>query len=61
MPNPVSQADWQYIGSIQTATGFRHAFQHPAHPLTGRSEIRWIESTAADIAAARSAQTGRLP
>jgi hypothetical protein len=61
MPNPVTSADWQYIGSVQTANGFRHAFQHPAHPLTGRAEVRWVESTAADVAPARSAQTGRLP
>jgi hypothetical protein len=61
MPNPATQADWQYVGSIQTATGFRHAFQHPAHPLTGRPETRWVETAAADSAAVRSAQTGRLP
>lgn len=61
MPNPATGADWQYVGSVQTATGFRHAFQHPAHPLTGKAEIRWIETTSADVAAARSAQTQLLP
>jgi hypothetical protein len=61
MPNPATGADWTYVGSVQTADGFRHAFQHPAHPLTGRPETRWVESTFADVAAARSAQTGRLP
>lgn len=61
MPNPATGADWQYMGSVQTATGFRHAFQHPAHPLTGKAEIRWIETTSADVAAAHSAQTLHLP
>jgi len=61
MPNAATDADWQYVGSVQTATGFRHAFQHPAHPLTGRPETRWVESTPADVGAAGSAQTGRLP
>jgi hypothetical protein len=59
-PNAASGADWRYVGSVQTATGFRHAFQHPAHPLTGRPEVRWVESTTADVAAGRNAQTGRL-
>jgi hypothetical protein len=61
MPNLATGADWQYVGSVQTATGFRHAFQHPRHPVTGRPETRWVESTPADVGAARSAQTGRLP
>lgn len=61
MPHPATGADWQYVGSVQTADGFRHAFRHPAHPLTGRPEIRWVESTVADVAPARTAQTGRLP
>jgi hypothetical protein len=61
MPNSSTGSDWQYVGSVQTASGFRHAFQHPAHPLTGRPETRWIETNAADVAPARSAQTGRLP
>ena len=61
MPNPSTGADWQYMGSVQTADGYRHAFQHPAHPLTGRQETRWVESTAADITALNKAQTGRLP
>jgi hypothetical protein len=61
LPNRATGADWQYLGSVQTASGFRHAFQHPAHPLTDRPEVRWVESTAADVASARTAQTGRLP
>lgn len=61
MPNPATGAEWHYVGSVQTATGFRHAFQHPAHPLTGKAEIRWIETTSADMTAARSAQTQQLP
>ena len=60
LPNPSTGADWQYLGSIQTDGGYRHAFQHPAHPLTSRPETRWVESTAADLAPVRSAQTGRL-
>jgi hypothetical protein len=61
MPNPATGADWQYVGSVQTANGFRHGFRHPAHPLTGRPETRWVESTPADVAPASKAQTGRLP
>jgi hypothetical protein len=61
LPNPATGADWQYIGSVQTATGYRHAFQHPVHPLTGKPELRWIDSSAADVASAHAAQTGRLP
>ena len=60
MPNPASDVDWQYVGSAQTASGFRHAFQHSAHPLTGRAETRWLESTPADVAPARSAKAGPL-
>ncbi|HMQ34740.1 MAG TPA: hypothetical protein PKD53_28645, partial [Chloroflexaceae bacterium] len=61
MPNPSTGADWQYMGSVQTADGYRHAFQHPAHPLTGRQETRWVESTAADVAPLNNAHAGRQP
>jgi hypothetical protein len=61
MPNPTTGGDWRYVGSVQTANGFRHAFQHPAHPLTGLPETRWVETTTADVTLARAAQTGRLP
>jgi hypothetical protein len=56
LPHPSSGADWQYAGSLQTADGYRHSFRHPAHPLTGRPEQRWIPSTAADVAAYQAAQ-----
>jgi len=61
LPNPATGADWQYVGSIQSADGYRHAFQHPAHPLTNRVETRWVVSTAADVAAAQAAQTKGHP
>jgi hypothetical protein len=56
LPNTATGADWQYVGLIQTDTGFRHAFQHPAHPLTGRRELRWVESSQADAAGASPEQ-----
>jgi hypothetical protein len=58
--NPTTGADWQYVGSTPTADGYRHAFRHPLHPVTGRPETRWIESTAADVAPRRTAKTGPL-
>lgn len=60
LPNQATGADWQYTGSVQTADGYRHSFQHPSHPLTSRPEVRWVESTAADVAPARKAKTGPL-
>jgi hypothetical protein len=60
LPNTATGADWQYVGSVQTDTGFRHAFQHPTHPLTGRRELRWVESSPTD-AATGSAPEQRRP
>lgn len=56
LPNPSSGVDWQYVGSLPTANGYRHNFRHPAHPLTGRPEQRWVPSTTADLAAYQAAQ-----
>jgi hypothetical protein len=43
--------DWQYVGSAEGADGYRHTFRHPRHPLTGRPELRTIETRAAEVAA----------
>ena len=61
LPNRSSGADWQYVGSLPTVDGYRHSFRHPAHPLTGRPEQRWVPSTAADVAAYQAAQQRGQP
>ncbi|MEI8305458.1 MAG: hypothetical protein WCF99_00200 [Chloroflexales bacterium] len=43
--------DWQYVGSAEGADGYRHTFRHPRHPLTGRPELRTIETHTADVEA----------
>lgn len=61
LPHPSSGADWQYAGSLPTADGYRHSFRHPAHPLTGRPEQRWVPSTAADVATYQAVQQRGQP
>lgn len=61
LPNPASGADWQYVSSLPTADGYRHRFHHPAHPLTGQPEQRWVTSSAADVAAFQAAQQRGQP
>ena len=43
--------DWQYVSSADLADGYRHTFRHPRHPLTGRPEVRTIETRAAEVVA----------
>ena len=43
--------DWQYVGSAEGADGYRHTFRHPRHPLTGRPELRTIETHTAEVEA----------
>lgn len=57
-PNPATGADWQYTGSIRTANGYRHLFRHPAHPLTGRPETRWVESFDTQLTTAPTTPAG---
>lgn len=52
LPNRLHDGvDWTYAGSVSTETGYRHSFRHPLHPLTGRPELRTVETTNAEIAA----------
>ncbi|GAB4440239.1 MAG: hypothetical protein OHK0015_35980 [Chloroflexi bacterium OHK40] len=52
LPNRLHDGvDWAYAGSASTEAGYRHTFRHPRHPLTGRPEVRTVETTNAEIAA----------
>lgn len=52
LPNRLHDGvDWAYAGSASTEAGYRHTFRHPHHPLTGRPEVRTVETTNAEIAA----------
>jgi hypothetical protein len=51
LPNRLHDGvDWTYRGSVSTEAGYRHTFRHPHHPLTGRPEVRTVETTNTEIA-----------
>ena len=44
-------ADWEYAGSISLERGYRHTYRHPRHPLTGRPELRSVETSTTEVEA----------
>jgi len=52
LPNRLHNgADWEYAGSISLERGYRHTYRHPRHPLTGRPELRSVETSTTEVEA----------